>query len=227
MKIDSNVKKTSVRNLNQYKNLTDEEFEEVWIQKTLDLEPSKEFEKRIDKKLEAFSEDYDISDLKINDKETLRALIQALISLEDYEQAMFKLRGEGINSNNLQLMEKVNKMMSDLRSDVSKLQNDLNITRRYRKSDKEASVINYIDSLKEKAREFIEAKHSYIYCECGMLLGTVWTLYPNEPRNKIQLVCNRKLEDGTICGKKTTVTTDELQENNGTNKSEIIPEGLL
>jgi len=221
-------KKSSVRNLVQYRSLTDEEFDEVWSEKMLESEPSRNFEERIVKKLEAFSEDYDISDLKINDRETLRGLIQALLALEDYEQASYKLREEGITVGNLQLMEKVNKTMSDLRSDISKLQADLNITRKVRKADKEVSVISYIDSLKVKAREFYESRMSYVFCpKCNLLLGTFWCLFPNESKNKILLICNRDLGEGQICGERVTVTTKELIDNDGTNSKDIIPESML
>ena len=221
-------KKSRVRNLVQYRDLTDEEFDEVWSEKMLESEPSRNFEERIVKKLEAFSEDYDISDLKINDRETLRGLIQALLALEDYEQASYKLREEGITVGNLQLMEKVNKTMSDLRSDISKLQADLNITRKVRKADKEVSVISYIDSLKIKAREFYESRMSYVFCpKCNLLLGTFWCLFPNEPKNKILLICNRDLGEGQICGERVTVTTKELIDNDGTNSKDIIPESML
>jgi hypothetical protein len=218
--------KNRFRNLRQYKDLTDEEFEERMAQKQIDAEPSKDFEDRIKKKLSTFEEDYDLSDLKINDREILRALIQALISLEDYEQVMYKLKKE-VTIENLTLIDKVSKTMSDLRSDISKMQDDLKITRRTRKSDQEASVIAYIDSLKLKAKEYYESKMSYIFCpDCKMLLGTIWTLYPEE-NNKIELTCHRELQDGSICNCKVKITTKELLSKKGTNNLGVMPEALL
>jgi hypothetical protein len=218
--------KHRMRNLRQYKDLSDEEFEERMAQKQLDAEPSKDFEDRIKKKLETFEQDYDLSDLKINDKEILRALIQCIISLEDYEQVMYKLKKE-VTFDNLQIIDKISKAMSDLRSDISKMQDDLKITRRTRKSDQEASVIAYIDSLKLKAKEYYESRMSYIYCdECNMLLATIWTLYPEE-NNKIELTCHRELQDGSRCGHKVRITTKELLAKRGTNNKEIMPEAML
>lgn len=221
-------KLSRMRHLAQYKDLSDEEFEQKMTQKALGIEISEEFEKRISAKLAEFEQDYDLSDLKINDRDILRALVQAQISLEDYEQAMFKMRADGINQNFLISTEKLNKVMSDLRTDISKLQNDLNITRKVRKSDQDVSVMAYIEGLKDKARRFAEAKMQYIFCpECNMLIGTVWTLFPQEERNKIALVCNRDLGEGKKCGAKVIVSTAQLLKNRGTNKPEITPESML
>lgn len=216
-----------MRNLAQYKDLSNDEFENVITLKALGTEASTEFEKRIKRKLEEFEQDYDLSDLKINDRDTLRALIQAHITLEDYEQFLFKIRSEGLDNDTVGQIKEFHKAMSDLRADISKLQADLNITRKVRKADQDVSLQAYIDSLKEKAKKFYESKMSYVFCECGMLLGTVWSLYPNEERNRITFVCNRKLDDGTTCGKKISVSTVELLKNRGTNNRKVMPESML
>ncbi len=216
-----------MRNLAQFKDLSNEEFDKAMEKKVMGAETSKVFEARIERKLKEFEQDYDLTDLKINDRDALRALIQAHITLEDYEQHLFKLRAEGISETQLFGIEKFQKAMSDLRSDISKIQQDLNITRKVRKSDKDASVMAYLDNLHEKAKKFYEAKMSYIFCEkCNMLLATIWSLYPDEERNKIALVCHRILDDGTQCGHKTIVDTKKLLENRGTNKIEITPESM-
>jgi hypothetical protein len=220
-------KYSRMRNLAQYRDLSDEEFDEVITKKSMGIEQSKGFEDRISRKLQEFENDYDLSDMKINDMDTLRALIQAQISLEDYEQHQYKLRSDGITDEMIYASEKLSKIMSDLRADISKFQQDLNITRKVRKSDKELSTIAYLSNLQAQAKKYYEQKMQYIFCECGMLLGTIWTQYPHEERNKIHLVCNRKFPDGTICGKKTTVQTTELLKNRGTNKREVTPESFL
>src|SRR5690348_10085331 len=118
------------RQLKQFRDLSDDEFNQRMAQKALGLDVSEEFEKRIAKKWQEFEEDYDLSDLKINDKDTLRALIQAQISLEDCEQALFNMRAGGITQTYLINSEKLSKTMSDLRSDISKFQDDLSIKRK-------------------------------------------------------------------------------------------------
>lgn len=218
--------KKQMRNLVQYRDLSDEEFEEIWLKKLQGVSQSDEFEERINQKLEDFEQDYDLSDLKINDRAALRALIQAFISLEDYEQLLYEYRSE-FSDSSVTTIDRLNRVMSGLRADISKFQDDLNIKRKTRQSDEDVSVLHYIEELKKKARRFYEAKMQYIFCEeCNMLLATVWTLFP-EKDNKIRLVCDRKLEDGKVCGHVTTVSTKELIAKKGTNKKEIMPEGML
>jgi hypothetical protein len=218
-----------LRNLPQYREMDDTEFQKA-IQsieeKDLGLGGSKIFEKRIDEKLTRFEDDYDLSDLKVNDREVLRGLVQSIISLEDYEQELFKVRSTGITPENILLIDKLQKAMSDLRKDISNMQNDLAITRKTRRSDQETSVLAYIDSLKDKARKFLETRQAYIICpKCSTLLSTVWTLYPQSD-NKITLTCKQKDKDGVPCNTKFTVTTKELLVNKQTNRPEVLPDSL-
>ena len=60
-----------------------------------------------------------------------------------------------------------------------------------------------------------------------MLLGTVWSLYPNEDGNKIRFICNRKVEDGKVCGEVVNVSTSEMAKTKGSNKSELMAEGMV
>jgi hypothetical protein len=225
--IKTNGKWKRQRNLPQYRALDDDAFEEIMLRKEADIAPSQEFERRIELKLKKFEVDYDLSDLKINDLEALRALIQALISLEDYEQLLYKIRQDGLNVDNIVKIDKVNKVMSDLRSDISKLQDDLKITRKIRKSDQETSLIDYIEKLTEKAKKFHESREAYIFCpKCNMLLCTAWFLYPDLKSNKIELVCKRTLDNGEPCNTVIRVTSKDLFENRGTNKKEVLPESM-
>ena len=221
------AERARLRHLKQYQDLTDAEFDELMDKKALGVAPIKEFENRIEVKLKEFDEDYDLSDMKVNDKQTLRNLAQAIITLEDLEQAMYKLRTKGISDSNLMLHDKVTSQMSRIRSDISKMQDDLKITRKSRKADKEESVLNFLNDLKEKAKRTYEARMSYIYCpECNMLLGTTWFLWPNAD-NKLSFKCKRKLDTGETCKGKAVVSSKELMENRGTNKPSILPESML
>ena len=53
------------RNLRQYRDLSEEEFNETIMKKALGIEPSKAFEERIANKWAEFENDYDLSDLKM------------------------------------------------------------------------------------------------------------------------------------------------------------------
>lgn len=219
-----------LRNLPQYRDLDDDEFQktiETMQEKNLGLEISKIFEKRIEEKLSKFEDDYDLSDLKVNDREVLRGLAQSIISLEAYEQEAFKLRGGGINPDNILAVEKLQKVMEGIRDSISKAQNDLAITRKHRRSDQETSVLAYIDSLKDKARKFAESRMQYIFCDkCNTLLSTAWFLYPQE-KNEIILICKQKDKDGNPCNNKIRVGSKEMAAKKGSNKPEIMPQSML
>lgn len=219
-----------LRNLPQYRDLSDDEFQKAirtLEEKDLGLGVSKVFENRIEEKLAKFEEDYDLSDLKVNDREVLRGLVQAIISLEDFEQMIFSVRETGISPDTLLVIDKLQKAMSDLRKDISNMQNDLAITRKHRRSDQETSVLAYIDSLKEKARKFIEARSQYYFCpKCHTLLATTWYLYPQE-KNEIILICKQKNKDGVPCNTKVRASSKETLENKGTNDQTVMPQSLL
>lgn len=225
----------SLRNLPQYKNKTDDEIAEILElreQEKLNekITSGKDLETRIQEKLEEFEKDYDISDLKYNDKEILRSMMIALISLEDLDIEYYSILSDGVGADNLLLLDKVRGMSSKLMSDISKMQDDLKISRKIRKSNKEESVINYIEDLKQKAIEFAETRMHYIFCpKCNLLLSTVWLLYDDEKMNTITLKCNRKVDDGDgnekTCGEVVKVNLVELKETKS-NKPKLLPETI-
>ena len=222
-----------LRNLVQYKDLTDEEFEAIFEEKYSEerdtREAIKSFEEEIDRKIVEFGEDYDLSDLKINDREILRALVQATLSLEHLELWLYKQRqaDEKLGMDNILVFDKVNKVASDLRSDISKLQGDLKITRKIRQSDKTESVLAYLDDLKEKARKFYESRMMYVTCpKCNQALFSGWFLFP-KAKNKLTFTCSRVIEDeNTLCGNVFSITSEELLKNKGFNNLDVIPEGM-
>jgi len=222
----SGYSRDRIRGLQQYKSMTDDEFNEFMDQKESGVEHSKDFEDRIKRKLDSFAEDYDLDDLKANDKLTLRALIQAYIKLEDLETISYKIMYEsgGMDDVDVLKADKINTMMSILRKDISTMQNDLNITRKVRKGDENLSVVSELERLKLKAKEFIEAKLQYVFCEsCSELVGNFWVLYP-ESKNKFSFTCKRKLANGEECGHVTTVYSKDVLEKRGTNRPDLVPD---
>lgn len=230
-KFDGRGKSRSIkklRNLPQYKDMTDEELQALVLEKENSSEVIiQDLEARSQRMMQMFEEDYDLTDLKINDREVLKSLIRDILALEDYDKQISELRASGIDANNLLAVEKIQKVMSDLRKGISDAQNDLSITRKHRKSDQETSVIAYIESLKEKARKFYQAKMSYVLCpKCNTLLATIWTLYPEED-NVLRLTCIQKDKEGKPCGNVVTISTKQLITNRGTNNRESVPDSLL
>ena len=105
--------KARLRNLTQYAKMTDEEYDAVWETKLTGIEGVTEFEKRIERKIASFAKDYDLDDLKANDKLTLRALAQSYITLEDLENYSYRERLGGISEDKILSMEKINNIMSN------------------------------------------------------------------------------------------------------------------
>jgi hypothetical protein len=214
--------KNRLRSLKQYRDLSEEEFDDIWSKKITGIDTIKEFENRIEAKLKKFEDDYDLKDLKVNDMLSLRALAQAYISLEDLENYSYNFRTGGIESERILEMEKVNNVMSGLRRDISTMQNDLKISRKTR-SEKDETVLSYLENLKQQAKKFYKSRMFYVFCDkCSMLLFTGWFLYPNE-NNIITLTCNRKLQDGSKCGNKIKITSAELLSKRGVNL-DTVPE---
>lgn len=218
------------RGLKQFKDMTDAEFEAHWEEQdkaddVILVISGTDFEERIAEKLAGFDNDYDLSDMKFNDTETLRGLCQALIQLEDLEQAGYVIRAKGVSLNNLTMLDKLAQQMSRTRLDMLKMQEELKISRKVRQLDKNISAIAELDKLKKDAKAFYEQKMIYFYCpKCKMLLATSWFLF-NSAENVMRLECHRILDTGKICGHTFDVKSKDVFEQ-GSNTPEVMPQAL-
>lgn len=224
------VNPRSIRNLPQYKGMSDDEFNDIMARRELSLAPVAEYEKRIESKMNQFEQDYDLSEMLINDKLTLRHLCKALIQLEDYETMGYKLSQNGdsiIDPDVIMTVEKLNNIMSKLRQDISKLQEDLKIRRKERRSEEQANQIQKQEELEKKAKAFYEQKMIYIICpKCKQLLGTVWVKNIKSKQNRIQLYCNKDI-DGSSCNTQVDVDLYKLyEEKKGCNIQGVLPERM-
>lgn len=214
--------KSKIRHLRQYQNMTDEEFDAMFDKKVQGVVPDATWERRIQKKLDEFGEDYDLSDLKINDKYTLRALAAAVLHLEDYDSVIGQIKSAGIDDANMYRLNTLSKIQTDIRSDISKMQDDLKISRKTRRSEKQEDTISFIDDLKKKAKKYYEQKMMYIFCpKCNTLLATMWFLYPQFKSNVIKLQCHRDIGDGIVCDGEVHITSAWLLENGMRNKVNV------
>lgn len=218
--------KGSLRHLRGWSELTDEEFDKKYSEVVFGAQRDEAIQAKIDKYTQEFTAEYDLSDLLPNDRAVLKNLIQAMVLLDMYQGQLFNLTKQGgLDETKILQMDKLGKICDQLTNNISRMQDDLNIIRRKRKTDAETSLINMMADLKKKAQEFYEQKMNYIICpSCGETLGTVWFLYP-EGKNTIELVCQREI-DGKACSTKVKVTSKELLDNGGSNKKEVIPEAL-
>ena len=208
--------KRKMRNLVQYRDMTDEEFEAEMADKEAEFILSPEFlEKRVKVKLDELALDYDMDDMKSNDMVQLRALVLAMIQLEDLEIDVWRARQE-ITATTVQVVEKLNKTISVLRDDISKISNDLQLTRKIRKQSRETSVLDAINDLRSKARLFYQERMLYVFCpNCKMLLSTLWLQYSSEDYNKLTLKCNR-------CKQKVTQDLAPLYKTDNKNIEDVV-----
>jgi len=162
--------------------------------------------------LEQFEEDYDLSDMNANDALALDNLARIFVRLEKYESKL----DDDID---VAMIDKLTRITERLRNDASKIQTDLGITRRQRKSEKEADLPTFIEDIKQRATSMLLERLSYVYCpKCHMLLANVWFLYPDEEDNVLRLRCVRAVDDtDKECDTTFTVTSKELKANRNKN----------
>jgi hypothetical protein len=210
--------KKKLRNLGQFKDMSDEEFDIYYKEKYLDenlLDFSNELEEEIARRRKLLEEDYDFEDMKANDLVQLRSLILAMIQLEDLELEAHELR-QDVASNNILILDKINRMMSALRSDISDISEDLQLTRKIRAKSKDVSLAKKWEDLRARASEFYKKKMLYVFCEeCRTLLATVWLIYPDEESNILKLKCNK-------CGNTFNQELSVLYEQKHSNLDDIL-----
>jgi len=222
------LSKERLRNLTQYKNMSDEDFDRMWAEKEAGFWRDNAWELRINHVMKEYQESYDLDSLMPNDLSTLRALIQAVIRLEDFEQEINKLSApnkenpeETLGEASLYKIKQLSEMCNALRKDIASMQDVLKISRKTRKSETEESVINFIANLKDKAHKFAEQKMHLVFCpKCHLLLAQIWWLYPDKGGNKIILKCHREL-DGEKCTGMVELSSKELVANGGRNYDNI------
>lgn len=211
--------KKRVRNLAQYKDMSEEEFDDFWdeqgVEEGNNKEIFEELQARIKEKLDELEKDYDFSDMKANDMAQLESLIMAMLQLDDLEQEVYKRRND-ISDTNILVLEKLNNMLSKLRSDISTISTDLQLTKKIRNKSKDVSVVQRWTELSKKASEFYKQKMLYIFCpDCRTLLANIWLLYPDEEKNKLILFCDR-------CNTKHEINLNELYDTGNKNLPDII-----
>lgn len=205
-----------IKNLKQFADMDDAEFEQHFQDIITNSERSESddvLEEQVVEKLGEFEVDYDLSDMKINDRLVLRNLIITIISLEDLELEFSAIRYD-ISESNILLLDRLSNIMSRLRKDISEMQNDLKLTRKIRKEGQEESFIAWLDKVKLYADEFYTEKTLSIFCsECRFLLSSVWLLYPEEG-NSLKLRCGH-------CGHEFEQDLKELYETDNKNLEDV------
>lgn len=219
--------KNSMRNMKQYKDMSDEEFDSLYSEVVFGVKKDELAEEKFNRLMKQFEDEYDLTEMLPNDRVVLKNLISAMLQLDDYTDVLEEISKEGITQGNILIVRELNTICKTLRTGISEMQNDLKITRNVRKADKEVSVINYLEDLKVKAKTFAHRKMHYVFCEkCGQLLATIWWQINDSKNNVIVVTCNRKTEDGGTCGWSKRLTAKDLTEMGGTNRIEVLPESM-
>ena len=200
--------------------MSDEEFDEFWNEEygentEDDEEILAELKARTQEKLAELEKDYDFSDMKANDMTQLESLILAMLQLDDIEKEVYKRRNN-LTDTNILALEKFNKILSQLRSDISTISTDLQLTKKIRNKSKDISIVQRWEELSKKASQFYEQKMLYVFCpDCRTLLSTIWLLYTTDKKNKITLYCER-------CNTKHDILLSELYETGNKNIPDVI-----
>jgi len=205
-----------LRNLPQYRGLTVEELEEVRT-KVIEGDTSH----KVNKVLEDFEQNYDLSDMTANDMLDLRNLAQYYVYLDTLNTKIDAALLDDTPTD----VDRLIRITEKIQGTVGNLQTSLAITRKQRKSDKEQDIVSAWEDLKIRAKKFLDDRVSYIYCpECRMLLANVWFLYPDEGRNALRLKCNRILDADSdeVCNHEFTVTSKELKEKDNRNIEGVL-----
>lgn len=219
--------KIRFKGLQQNQKLTEEELEESYANYIIGFFRDAAWETKIDLKMKSYEESYDLDSLMPNDLAALKSLIQAEIRLDHYENLINKMTSDGVNAENIYVIDKLGKLCEGLRKGISDLQDVLKISRKVRKTEKEESVSTFLQDLKTKAKMFWEAKSLYIICpKCNNVLANVWLKNWESRTNKIILRCDNKTGD-SICGNIVEISLKTLWDRKASsNLDGILPEGM-
>ena len=177
-----------------------------------------DFNTRVKDVLKQFEDDYELSEMNANDELGLKNLAQIFVRLDD-------LNAQIIDVVDITDLDRLTRIQERLRKDASVIQNDLAITRRQRKTEKQEDLVTYIADIQARAKHLLSNRLSYIYCpRCKMLIANVWFLYPDQP-NSIKLKCNRvvDVDSGKKCEHEFTVTSEELSKMGNRNIIGVLP----
>lgn len=179
------------------------------------ISPGTERFKNIKRKLDKLKEDYDFDDMKANDIFMLNQLAFLMTQMDEIELKLF----EAANSGDIEGYKELQAIASSIRNDIIKYQDKLGITRKGRRSEKETTVVNFIQDLKKRASELYDREMIYCYCPVTKkLLGTFW-IANKKGQHKVYLWC----ED---CKKHHFFNPAGLAKKKKRNSIEDVPDGL-
>lgn len=130
--------------------------------------------------LEEYRQAYDIDNLATpNDKANLDTMIMNTLAIRLLQQQLLELTIDSVVNNAVDI-KKINDSIRDLTNVNLTIERQLSIDRKTRKSENEQSVVEYINFLKETAREFLDdsSRLLKVYCKkCNIMVGRVSGVY--------------------------------------------------
>lgn len=205
------VNKNSLRNLPQYRDLPEEIFNQKWADYI--GQPDSDFNAKVDKIMEDLAQNYDIRDQYANDTLSLRELANLYVSLE----RLNKIEQQMLDDGNYSQLNNITRIKNDYILTASKLQNDLNITRKARQAEDGETLDVYLPSAQRKAVNFLSQRLAYIYCpQCKMLCANAWFTDWNVS-NTLDITCPR-----IECNHKFKVTSNYLAEHKNKNIDGVL-----
>lgn len=122
-------------------------------------------------KLNEYAEKYDLDDLRsANDRSNLHTLINYELAIDALQTEMRGLLDDPVS--NLQQIALIDKTLASLVDNKLRVEKSLSIDRQARKKDVSTeSPAEYIISLKQAAKNFLEKKLTKVYCtDCNVMV---------------------------------------------------------
>lgn len=138
------------------------------------------FEEQFKITLEEYSKRYDIESLSNpNDVANLETMIRNQIIIKTLQRQMSELAVEG-DADKLMDIKKINDSITSLTAANIQLEKALAIDRKTRKGEQEQSVVDYINTIKKLAREFLDDNQrlTKVHCKyCKIMVGRISGVY--------------------------------------------------
>lgn len=137
-------------------------------------------DKRFSDILNDYKAKYDIDSLSSpNDKANLDTMIRNSIAIEQLQHKLSELVQEDVMTNSAQI-NRINTAINDLIDTNMKIERQLSIDRKTRKQESDANPAEYIASLKQRAKEFLNdpRRLTKVYCKtCQVMVGRISGVY--------------------------------------------------
>lgn len=171
----------SLRQLKQYRDLSEEEF----VEKIQD----RGFDFQVKSKMDELAQGYDFSDLKQNDWDLFRRMAALMVRLERGEKALEELmKSDAIDPTNALREEQ---RLASMRDGILKIQDALGLTRIKRIEKTEGDPRKIFEDIRKRAQKFMAERLCQVLCpNCGIMLCSVNFLFPNMP-NVMKFECGR------------------------------------